>query len=158
MTYLPNRDLELRLAGAYLDARFTKFYTLDPDNPAAGTENLKGNQPQRSPKWTATPSVRYTHSLTQNADASVYLEYAWKDDFSFSVFNTPGIDQRAYGLLNARIEAKDRDGKWNVALWGRNLANKFYNQEEIRNTAFVGTIAFPADPRTFGVTFGYRWQ
>ncbi len=46
-----------------------------------------------------------------------------------------------------------------VALWGRNLTNKEYYQQQFDIYAALGIAEnFQGDPRTFGVTFTYRFK
>ena len=61
----------------------------------------------------------------------------------------PGVYQPGYGLVNARLTYTPPKGNWEVALWGKNLADKEY----FRNIAVSGVtgLAVPGDPRTYGV-------
>ncbi len=156
-TWLPLSMLELHFNAAYLDATFEEYNTVDPDNVAAGVQSLKGNVLPRAPKFSYTASAKYTQSLGEAKDLSYFVEYARTDDVYHSVFNQKYIGQPAVGLLNAHINAETRDGRYSVSLWGKNLTDEVWMQTTIRNTAFVGAIEFPADRRTFGVTFGTHW-
>jgi outer membrane receptor protein involved in Fe transport len=71
---------------------------------------------------------------------------------------------RIKGLLNASIDFKTRDGRWDLRLWGRNLTNTRYATafsvfiSTARAFGFTGPYYADAswnDPRTFGATVTY---
>lgn len=148
----PVQALELKVSGEYLDAKFKDFVTFDPDNLAAGAQNLSGNRLPRAPKFSFSTSANYTHRISDDLGLEWFLEYAQTGHVYYSFFNQPAVDQGKVGLLNGRITAKFHDDHLSLAIWGKNITNKIWSQNVIRNTSFAGAIASPAMPRTYGVT------
>jgi len=61
----------------------------------------------------------------------------------------------AYGLVNARIAFAGE--MWEVALWGKNLADKQYLQEVIPAPEFGGSFIHPSALRSYGIDFTYNF-
>lgn len=151
--------LEFRLAVSYLDAEFKEFLTSDPDNPDAGIQDLGelGNKLPRSSEWAYNTSLTYTHELGDRGSLTWFGEYIWKDDVYHSPFNRPEVSQDSFGLLKARVTWRSQSERWSLALWGKNLTDEVWYQNSVRNTAFVGTVRQPAEPRTYGLTLSANW-
>ena len=73
-----------------------------------------------------------TYNLVANPDSSL---------------TDPGL------LLDARIAYGDADGKWEVALWGKNLTDREYARASEATTPAV----FAAEPLTYGVDLRYSF-
>jgi len=58
-------------------------------------------------------------------------------------------DIARYALVNAELALAPDNGRWSVALWGRNILNKQYDLT--RNFFTTSNIAQPGTPATFGV-------
>lgn len=61
-----------------------------------------------------------------------------------------------YTTTDARIGYESKDGRWNVALWGKNIFNNYYWTNVI--AAYDDTARIAGMPATYGVTFGYKLQ
>ena len=64
---------------------------------------------------------RADHSLLP-----VQVEGTYTDAQYFEPFNVPRLRQDSYTLLNARLALRSTSGRWEAALWGRNLTDEFY--------------------------------
>ena len=159
LTALVTEGLELNLAVSYLDATFKKFITFDPDNLAAGFQDLGalGNRLTRSPKWAYNANATYTHSVGDKGSLEWFAEYVWKDDVFHSPFNQDGIGQSAFGLANASVTWRSPGEHWSVSVWGKNLGDKTWYQNSIRNTAFAGAIGLVSAPRAYGISVSTDW-
>lgn len=146
----------LNAAYSYLNGRYDKYETLDPDRPLLGLLDLKGNRVPRAPVHSAVVSASYTHELA-NGKLTLFSEYSWKSRIYHNVYNEPALSQGAFGLLNGRITYQPGETRWQVSLWGRNLTDKTWFQTGIRNTAFFGSFENVAEPRTYGIEVGYKW-
>ena len=83
--------------------------------------------------------ARYTDEYYQNQDTSRL------------------IMTRANTEVNARIAYEPRDSGWSVALWGRNLTDKFYATGGFDISALGIGIIYPNAPRSYGVEFKYSF-
>jgi iron complex outermembrane receptor protein len=107
-------------------------------------------------KWALSAAYEFPRESFGTVGLSV--DYAWTG-------KTPGVssrvgtafpfvlDNRAYGLLNARFGIKDipvnGDVKGSLALFGRNLTNRIYSSASI-DFGYAGTQQFP-ERRTMGI-------
>ncbi len=100
-------------------------------NATALTEGT-GNPLTNSPMNTVALSARYETSMSGFKFAG-QLNYFWRDKVSFSAAGDPNLVQDAYGLLGASVGIGSLDGKWNVSIYGKNLANQNFAANVISN-------------------------
>jgi iron complex outermembrane receptor protein len=67
------------------------------------------------------------------------------------------VRQGSYGLVGARLELSGHEGRWSLALFGRNLSDELYAQNVIRQDPLVGKLSFWGAPRTFGIELAGRF-
>jgi iron complex outermembrane receptor protein len=88
----------------------------------------------------------------------VQLEGSYASSQYFEPFNVARLRQDGYGLLNARVALRSSSDSWEVALWGRNLTDKFY----ITSAADVSGIGFyythRGMPRTYGLELNLNFN
>ena len=65
--------------------------------------------------------------------------------------NTPALYLKGYGLEDADLSY--RTDRWRVSLFGKNLQNTVYYENNARSFSYV---AFGGSPRTYGVQLD--WQ
>jgi len=136
---------------ALLDASFK-------DTDREGNEQvLAGNTFRLTPK----------HSLSTGANFEVEAamgvfflrpSYTYKSHVYFEEENQPGIEQDAYGLLNARLGYNTKNRKYEVALYGSNLLDAQYLIDAGNTGLVFGTPTFIAGaPRFFGIQVRARY-
>ena len=74
----------------------------------------------------------------------------------FNAFADPFVRQTGFSLFNARIGFEAAEGRWHVAVFGRNLGDKLYAQTKVRQDPLVGNLNIWGAPRTYGVEVGVR--
>jgi iron complex outermembrane receptor protein len=146
LTMIPTDGLRLWLNAAYLDSEYRDFID------SAGVD-LSGNQLARTPKRSVNIGVDFTTDITAAAYLDFRVEYNWQSRMPWLPENT--IFEGSYGLLDARIAAGPVNGNWEVAVFGRNLADRLYR---------VDTIPFAGDtfsrfglPRSYGLQFSAQF-
>ena len=75
----------------------------------------------------------------------------------FSADNNPLLKQQGYWLLGGRIALKDEDGRWEAAVFGRNLTRKKYINYAVDLSDFGFIEQFRGEPRMFGVEFRVKY-
>ena len=165
-------EFNLRVAGAYLNARYDRFDTASifiPNvntipgagnricvdrRPAGPNEcDVSGFQLPRAPDFTLSVGGNYRHqfssghTLRLSANGYYSSSYPW---------DSGGItSQDAYFLLNAQAELSFPGDHFSIMVWGKNLTDErvynFVSQNEI------GDVSSFADPITYGVTARYRF-
>jgi len=152
--------LRLRANASYLHAKFVSypgapFYT---PRPAPGGGNItlppedsdaSGNRIPRSPKFTFSIGGDYTLETSAGKfilDANVFHN----DGYYWDPQNR--LTQPSFTLVNASLTWRSNDETWDVKVWGSNLLDEKY----YANASFsgLGDFVSPAEPLTFGVTFG----
>jgi iron complex outermembrane receptor protein len=64
--------------------------------------------------------------------------------------------QKAYGVLGARLSLGASDDRWEVALWGRNITDEKYTVS-VAGDDVASWITIPGQPMTYGIEGSYRW-
>lgn len=130
----------------YIDGGFNAF---DSD----GTyQELAGNRFRMTPKQSFSLGLDW--SIPLSGGGSLYLRpsYSWRGHVYFEDENQPGIEQDGYGLFNLRAGWKFNQ-RWDVAVWGNNLADEEYLIDAGNTGILFGIPTVIAGPdRSYGVT------
>jgi iron complex outermembrane recepter protein len=116
MVVRPAANLDIIATLAYNDSEF-KDFSID-------SGSLKGNSPAYSPKETASIVGRYTADITDGLELVLQGEASYQGDQYFTLDNAKSRSQSGYSLFNARVALVDKEGVWELALYGRNLGDK----------------------------------
>jgi iron complex outermembrane receptor protein len=153
----PVRAVTLDLSASALNAEFTDFFNKDATEPGLGTQNLRGKKVPQSPSYKVNLGAAYTLELPAGA-LTLRGEYQRVGKTNFSVFNSPALQQKAYGMGNAIITYKANGDHWSATAFIRNIGNVFtksglFNQSGLLGSGVIGSNG---PPRTYGVTIGYK--
>lgn len=166
----------LRLSGGltYLDAEFTD-YTIGPcyagrapDGSLPNTCSFNGMTPVSSPEWKFNLAADYSRPITDDLTFNGRLEVQHTSSMLLDAALDPRSRQEAVTLLNGSLALDIGDGRWNLALWGKNLTDEHYYQRiggiplapmvSTGGTAGAeGFHGYYAEPRTFGLEATYRF-
>jgi iron complex outermembrane receptor protein len=144
---------------------------VNPADPTALTLNINGNPFPNAPGTTFTAGFDWDiidagrHKLHLRGDAQ-YMGRYWFDpfkDYGQSPCDRPAAGSNVllatpelacgnppYWLFNARL-TYTLDERFSVALWGRNLTNRFYYVYGLNLNAFYQDYLTRGAPRTFGI-------
>lgn len=105
----------------------------------------------RAPEFTGNLGVRYSLPFSGGASLTIDATDHYNDGFTWDVDGR--LRQKPYHDVRASVTWTASSGRWDVSLWGRNLAD-----EEIHANATAGatTTYMPGMPRTYGVWFSMR--
>jgi outer membrane receptor protein involved in Fe transport len=152
-----------RFKGGELDPQFAPIWLTDPENPALGTTLASfGRQVSQN-----TPALKYEFTVNYElpemslADFSyrlgVEVDYTWQSGTHPSSINHPVTKNSAYGLFNGRITLDLPEQNVQLALSGRNLADREYFYSGIWYRTFNILTRTYAPPRQVGVEITYRF-
>tara|TARA_R110002073_G_scaffold11364_13_gene51981 strand:+ start:1298 stop:3601 length:2304 start_codon:yes stop_codon:yes gene_type:complete len=148
---LPTEGLLLQASYAYLDSKLD-----DVENPFTG--EIEKAYFDNAPRHTYRVMAGYTFAPTRlgvlNANASYNYVGARND-------NSPTIYRDAYALINARIALTDipgPGGQWEVALWGKNLADTDYEAFALNNLPQADRAVIWGDGRSYGLDVSYHYN
>ena len=117
----------------------------------------KGNKLPDAPEVSFNLSAAYTADLGENLQAKVQVDGRYADDMFKDALNDPLIATQSYWLWNARASLFS-GSDWEVAVWGKNLADERYVTQGVNNLPLgVGFRVYGA-PRTWGVSFSKSFQ
>lgn len=169
--------MTVNFAVAYTDARYPNDcdagITIPSVAPTAAT--LCGEQLTNAPKWAGVLGVTYDGPLNSSGWGllgNVNVNYSSARRTSTtpmenSASTAPGVLlpldwQKEYFKINARLGFTTPDEKFTFEVWGTNLSNEI-TRGITANTPLRGgaglrsRVAFPEEPRTYGVTVRSRF-
>ena len=159
-TFVATNHLSFKASAEYLDAHFSYFPNAPLSNPDLALTtpvmvgSAAGKQLPYAPHFSFTLAADYainlsTSKLTLDATVNRVSSVALEPD------NV--IMQPAYTMLNASARWSVADDRYAVMLWGKNLTNEAVIA--FGGTLVIGlhTVAYEA-PRTYGVTFQYKYR
>ncbi len=122
---------------------------LNPKN-SAGQALIDGNPLPNAPQWIANITARYGIAVADGGEYFVYTDWAYRSEVNFFLYKS--AEFTGAPLLEGGLRAGYtwHNGKYEAAIYGRNITN------QIRVTGgidFNNLTGFINDPRTFGVQF-----
>lgn len=126
-------------------------------------------RPLFSSDYAFTGAIAWTPPVGDNMSALVYLDMRYQSDTNTGSDIDLEKEQDGYALFNGRLGLYGAEKRWGIEFWGQNLLGKKYQQiaadtplqgggtfrgvqTGITATANQLFIAFPGEPRTYGVT------
>jgi iron complex outermembrane receptor protein len=103
--------------------------TLDA-NPASSSfgqtvQNLTGSPAGQAPKWVGTLGVNYERSVGAGLKFGVSANAQFSSSYHLSQFGYPFDSQPSFAAFDAALRLGSEDGRWELALIGKNLTNQF---------------------------------
>jgi iron complex outermembrane receptor protein len=161
--------LTLRAAAGYNRARYTTFTNaacwggqaiLAPTECIGNKQNLTGEPLPRAPDWSGTVGASYETEISQDLKIGFTVDGRYSSRYNFISTNNPFAIQKGYTLLDGSVRLASNDERWELALIGRNLTNKFYftvGSERPLGTSPGSVQGVPGLPRTLLVqgTFNF---
>lgn len=148
---------------AYLDFEWTEYengpcYVGRTDQNDDGSCVLTGRENLQTPKWTAAISTHFTANLPGNLLLGLTLDANYKDEHFTSGDLDPRGIQEASTRFNGRAHLGADDGRWNVALVGKNLTDETTMGLSAASLLDVGGYRATIEPeRTIYLEGRYRY-
>lgn len=136
--WLATNDLTLQASFGYNRARYRSYRNAQcyaGQTAAQGCigvgatsayQDLSGKALLRAPELTYSLGANYRIPLIQGWNTSLSVHASHSDAFETATDYAPGGHQRSFWLLNAGIHVGPDDGKYEVAVIGRNLTDSYY--------------------------------
>ena len=122
---------------------------INPKN-AAGQALIDGNSLPNAPQWIANFTARYGIPTTNGGEYFVYTDWAYRSETSFFLYSSKEFTGPSLLEGGVRVGYNWGNGKYEAAIFGRNITN------QIRVTGgidFNNLTGFINEPRTYGVQF-----
>jgi outer membrane receptor protein involved in Fe transport len=145
---------------ACTSAQFTEWVAAG--NPRATcTQDLSGRQLQFAPDWAGNIAARYIRPIGNDLELGLSVDINASDDTVIAADGDTLLKQKAHEKINARISLGTIDGRWSIAIVGKNLGDEatttFGNDVPLGSLGFDGTYFQHIDPpRT--ITLQGRWS
>lgn len=173
VVWVPTDALRLQGSYGYLDGKYDEF--MEPAAAGQPITNVANNRSfPHAPESTLSLTIDARVAKTAWGNLRALVDYSYISSFYAYAYQIVTVDPtrstagnskvEGSGLLNLRLGLDDLPvsgpGKADVALWMRNAAN----QQRAVNFLDFGPgffsdyeLAYFPEPRTYGVTFRYRW-
>lgn len=148
-----NKHISLDISATYIDTEFVDFSNGPcPVFILSQSCDLSGKSLPDVPNWTASTAVNYSLNINRFTVHS-RLQYFYKGARYVAPDFDPAAEQGSARLLNASISLSDKNGAWELSLWGKNLTDEEYTDRMFDSAAFPGDHnGYPGDPRTYRLT------
>lgn len=147
VTAKPVEPLELFVAASILDSEYKDFSGL------AGSD-FDGNKLVNAPSLALSAGATLTLPVGENGTVRAHVDTSYSSKIYLYPDNLPGNAVGEHAQLNARLAYKP-DGKFEIALWGKNLTGTKYL------TALFPVITQDQlnynDPKTYGVQVSFSF-
>jgi iron complex outermembrane receptor protein len=145
----PAERFDITLNLGLLDTEVKDFIT--------ATADYSGNRLALSPTVTFSGTANYEVPVSDKLAVAFQPSASYRSGQYFSADNNPLLKQKGYWLLGGRIALKDEDGRWEAAVFGRNLTRKKYINYAVDLSDFGFIEQFRGEPRMFGVEFRVKY-
>jgi len=152
LNYAPSRGLKLNLNASYNRAVYLDFSTTAPDTSTTRLVNYAGRQLHGAPKFIVNAGID-GNRLVGRILLRGWLNDSFRSGSYLAASLSPTTWQPAYSLVEGGVSAGSADGKYELALTGRNLLDKAYVTGA---GTFSGSGAVTAQPgygRTLALVF-----
>ncbi len=160
--YLATEELMLTMGFAYNNTEikdedlgvnpcdFGRICTvLDPFN-AQGFALVDGNPLPQAPEWTLNLTAEYTKPVGNDGELFMFTDWAFQGRTNFFIYESVEFTSNGDFEGGLRIGYRWQDGKYELALFGRNITNEANIKGGID---FNNLTAFFNEPRVMGAAF-----
>ncbi len=147
---LPGLTLDGSLG--YNDATYEEFTTADLRH-GIPVVDVSGNQLPLVSKFQYHLGAEYAFPVLGNHLASLRVDYAWRDKYFFTEFNTADAMQDAYGTIDLSASLASESGWWRAYAFLRNLTDETTANALTINSSLLGSsrLVNLNPPRRFGI-------
>ncbi|MEA3301466.1 MAG: TonB-dependent receptor [Pseudomonadota bacterium] len=126
-------EIDDLLQACYFGQTYAQGCNLDPNgNPTGGTrgsqQDVSGNSMVLAPELSYNASARLDFPLDSLPfSAYAMLVYTWTDDIQYGLTYDPLLKQEDYQLLDLFIGIEDKQGRYQVSVFGKNLTDDYFD-------------------------------
>ena len=166
----PARFVSVNLGLTYAKTEYQDNLVGLAGRPFAPTSfQLPEQQLSNAPEYVLTGGFGYSPDIgSSGLSGLAYLDFRYQSDVNTGSDLDPEKVQDGYIVFNGRLGLYGKDKRWGVEIFGQNLLNRKYQQiaadAPLQGGSTIGAvrrggatsnqlfIAFPGEPRTYGVT------
>jgi iron complex outermembrane receptor protein len=145
----PVHALTLRVSTGFLDS--------DVQDGVLATGSIDGQQLPYAPRFSGTVAMDWEAFTVYTAIVNLHVDSNYNSKQYLALPNEDAISQGGYALLNGRLSLKSGGGSWEVGIWGRNIADRFYLTNAVDVQGFGFDYRHVGTPRMYGVDAQYHF-
>jgi iron complex outermembrane receptor protein len=126
---------------------------LDPAGPKAGTVSINGNPLPQAPKTVVNLTARYAIP-TKDGEWYVYTDWSYRSKINFFLYESTEFTGKALTEGGLRVGYIWGNGKYEAAIFGRNITNEV---QAVGGIDFNNLTGFINEPRMWGAEFKARF-
>ncbi len=121
--------------------------------------NIEGGELPGAPQFTSYLAVSYGWYLAGGMRLDLSTSYYYQDEFYTRIFNTEDDLLESWDVWNATVMLTAADESWYAEGWVRNINDdEHWTGQRLQDSAVGLFRSYQLlEPRTFGVTLGYRF-
>ncbi|MDB5970171.1 MAG: hypothetical protein JWQ90_2621 [Hydrocarboniphaga sp.] len=152
------------LSGAYLHGIYGSFPNASGFDETTGLffgpgsltlqpgRDFSGNRITRTPKWTINTGLSYSFEAP-GGPIEIAADYYYNSGYFYDTQNT--VNQKAYGLTNARVSYLYEPWNLRIQVFVRNLTDTQYYYNRFPND--FSTNSYYAPPRSYGLSLSWEF-
>jgi iron complex outermembrane receptor protein len=148
------RGLDFNFSAGYLDAKYTQ---IDPQLATLNPPLTVAMHLVKAPTWTLSTGLQYAFAVGDAGHITLRSDWSYKTRVYEDVFNDARLVQPGFGIVNAYASFTTHDERWDLALFGTNLADERYRLSGNSSVGFGLAESTFAAPREWGAMVKYRF-
>ena len=148
----PVQGLSVVLAAEFLHTELVEYQNPDP----MLVDAYEGNDLVFAPSVSLSGRVRYALAVA-TGELSLQTDFSYQDRVYFETGNDPNLSQGAYGLWNARVGYAIQEGRYEAAVFARNLLDEDYLASAFKLSGLGFNEQMWGHPRTYGLELTARF-
>lgn len=120
------------------------------DPIVGGFAMIDGNPLPQAPKWTANFTLRYGMPAGDGGEFFVFTDWAYRSKVNFFLYESVEFTGKPLTVGGLRVGYNWGNGKYEAALFARNITNQI---RVVGGIDFNNLTGFINEPRTFGAQF-----
>jgi iron complex outermembrane recepter protein len=122
----------------------------DPAGRLSGTYSINGNALPQAPKTVVSTTARYSIPLANGGEVYLYSDWAYRGKINFFLYESKEYTGKSLLEGGVRLGYIWGNGKYEAAIFGRNITNQI---RVVGGIDFNNLTGFINEPRTFGAQF-----
>ncbi|HEY0502075.1 MAG TPA: TonB-dependent receptor [Lysobacter sp.] len=143
------KDSDLRVAGCAA-CTVTNRPELDENGVPTGRFYIDGNSLPQAPEWTHNVTLRWGLPMDNGGEFYVFTDWVYRDEVNFFLYESTEFTGQSLLEGGLRVGYTWGYGKYDVAVYGRNITDEVQVVGAIDFNNLTGMIN---EPRLFGVEF-----
>jgi len=158
-----SRFVSLKSDLAYNDSRYLSYSNAGCTTLQLATtgtkckQDLSGRTRAFAPALTATGSATFTLPIRESASLRLVPIIYYTDGYYENPTLDPLTYEPKYAKVDFRVAYGPDNGRWEIAVLGKNLTNKYtYNQAAALSSSNGTRYVFPDAPRTISISLSIK--